>query len=753
MHVQSIPITVSVNPDGLRRYAFQGMGYRHNRPVADRRTAWPVSRGIPLPKGAVRDVNQLLLRDAAGNPVPWQGRALATWDDGSVMFAFLQWQADVAHNVPATFTLELTGGDTTPQPASPVTITRLPDGFRLENGQLRIELGDAEGRPTLALSRHDQPVCAGPLDLWTCDTEGNRYQGVLDHAEVVEAGPLVSIIELRGRHLDDAGKVFLDYTLQFRLDAGRDELELIHTFLNLGDEPDGVPVGEIGLRLPPTAVQAHIVCQNNSGQKSFPRLCEFPENPVINLMATGARIADVDMLHEDTTGYPSYLMVNRDVVYPWIGLRAAGWSALMMFREGKENWPKRLAVTGGAVEYGLWPAGSDLHNLRQGMARRHHMLLTFFPEDAPAVDLHLYSHQVEEAANVVVPFAWYQETQVFGMQHIMPWMPERYRTMEVTLLYSMERGWATGMLGYGDDPNSGYDYTNIGLAKDIIWINNEHDYTSQACIQFWRSGRPMAWKGARVSAEHQIDVDFVRKSADPWKEGGIPAHCAKHTTASVYPSHTWTEGLLRYYCTSGDARALEVAKSLGRNVCKYVEEARDVLEVEGRMVGWALIALSALVEVTHDARCLRAAQTLRDSIQEVVDATGTFDSHGLDYGTGTVLTGLGHLHRVTGDDQALQLLLTILDWHMANKRNPTGIAWCNQLGPYRLNLTLPAYAYAYHATGDRKYLEEGLNFLRFTGLPTRDATIRGGAKQYRTFMPFLLPAHEAGVLDELEHMP
>ena len=57
------------------------------------------------------------------------------------------------------------------------------------------------------------------------------------------------------------------------------------------------------------------------------------------------------------------------------------------------------------------------------------------------------------------------------------------------------------------------------------------------------------------------------------------------------------------------------------------------------------------------------------------------------------------------------------------------------------------------ATGDRKYLEEGLRFLRFTGLPTRDATIRGGAKQYRSFMPFLLLAHEAGMLAELERLP
>jgi len=89
-------------------------------------------------------------------------------------------------------------------------------------------------------------------------------------------------------------------------------------------------------------------------------------------------------------------------------------------------------------------------------------------------------------------------------------------------------------------------------------------------------------------------------------------------------------------------------------------------------------------------------------------------------------------------------MLAILDWHLANKRNAMGIAWCDQMRPYKLNLTLPAYAYAYHATGNRKYLEEGLNFLRFTGPPIVDAGVRTGSKQYRTYMPFLLVAHEAG---------
>ena len=56
MSNQSIPIVVEVPREGLRRYSFFGLGYRHNEGVPDRRTAWPVARGIPLPRGAAKDV-------------------------------------------------------------------------------------------------------------------------------------------------------------------------------------------------------------------------------------------------------------------------------------------------------------------------------------------------------------------------------------------------------------------------------------------------------------------------------------------------------------------------------------------------------------------------------------------------------------------------------------------------------------------------------------------------------------------------
>jgi len=753
---QELELTVSVPAGGLRRYSFFGLGYRHNEPVPDRRTGWPVGRGVPLPRGAVREVSALRLRDASGSAVPCQARPLAHWEDGSVMFAHLAWQCDVAHDSPARFTLALDGGGDAPEPEPKVTVQRDAHAVRMDNGPVRLELGCEGDVPTLSLCVDGRTVFEGRLELWTRDAAGGRYLGRLDGLEsvrVVECGPLVGEIELSGEHRDAEGGVFLNYELRLRLDAGRRELLLRHTFLNLGDEPEGVEVGEIGMRLPPACgARGHVVCQVASGQHSFPRLVEFPEDFHIHVGPTGPRISDTSVLREDTSDYAPYLMPNRDLVEPYVGVRAEQWSAVSFVHEACENYPKRIALSEGRIEYHVWPEGSDLQELRQGMARTHRIRLALFEPDVPAVDLHRYFYQCESPATVTVPFEWYQQCRVFGMQHVLPWMPARYPLLEGTLLSTIERSWAPGMLNYGDDPDVGYSatYAATGITRETVWINNEHDFTSQAVIQFWRSGRPGAWKSARVAAEHQIDVDFVRKSADRWKVGGIPAHCHRHTTAAVYPSHTWTEGLLQYYVTSGDERALEVARSLGRNLCQYVEERMVGLETESRMMGWALIALTALIEVTHDERCLRAARAIRDDIQDVVDRTGTYDQEGMNYGLGTVLTGLGNLHRVTGDEAALKLMLRIMDWHIEHRRNAVGIVWGDQLRPYSLNLTLPAYAYAYWATGERKYLEEGLRLFSFTGPPGDTSHVRSAGKQYRTFMPFLKLAHEAGALDDME---
>ena len=753
MSDHSVRIGVEVSRGGLRSYSFLGLGYVHNEPVPDRRVGWTVSRGVPLPQGTVNDVSALRLHDAGGAAVPMQVRELARHRDGSVMFAHLTFQCDVAHDAPGAFDLRLDGAGDVPAPKSPVTIKQNGDSFTLDNGLIRVDLNCANAAPSLRVTVGEATPFDGPLSLWTCNDAGARFTGTVSDVRVVESGPVSAAVELNGRHINAAGDAFLDYTLRLRIDAGRSDLHLTHAFLNLGDEPDGVAVGEIGVALGSAGQKvSHVVAQLMSGHLSFPRLCEVPEDVNIHIKPTGARIEDLDSLREDISDYPSYLMNNRDVVDPYLGMRGPGWSAVVVLHEAQENHPKLLRTVDGGLELHMWPDGADLPVLRQGMARTHEATIAFGPPDISAIDMHKTYYQWESPANVTVPFPWYQHCEVFGMQHIMEWLPRRYRHMEANLAETIERAWVTGMFAYGDDPDSGYtgSYEAIGLGDTTVWINNEHDFMAQAATQFWRSNRPGAWLSARICAQHQIDVDFVRCGDDRWKVGGIPAHSSGHTTASVYPSHTWTEGLLQYYATSGDERALDVAISLGRNLCQYVEERFEPMRSETRMLGWALIALNAVIEITHDERCLRAAQTIRDEVADVVTRTGTIDAIGFNYGSGTVLSGLAGLHRITGDQNALELVCTILDWHFEHGRNDVGTVWCDQLGPYDLNLTLPPYAYAWYATGKKRYLDEGIDFFRFTGPPvSAGANVRSAGKHYRTFMPFLKMAHEADVLEAI----
>ena len=53
------------------------------------RRAWPVTRGVPLPQGAVADCADLWLEDARGRAVTLQSRPLSHWPDGSIKWVLL----------------------------------------------------------------------------------------------------------------------------------------------------------------------------------------------------------------------------------------------------------------------------------------------------------------------------------------------------------------------------------------------------------------------------------------------------------------------------------------------------------------------------------------------------------------------------------------------------------------------------------------------------------------------------------------
>jgi hypothetical protein len=126
-----------------------------------------------------------------------------------------------------------------------------------------------------------------------------------------------------------------------------------------------------------------------------------------------------------------------------------------------------------------------------------------------------------------------------------------------------------------------------------VWTNNEYDVIHALAVELARTGRQSLWTNLRRLVRHNIEVDFVHFSDDPWQHHGSPAHSSLHNYSSAYPSHIWTQGLLEYYCMMGDADALDAAVKLSDTIIRNLDDPERGKFLWGfnREIGWPVLAL------------------------------------------------------------------------------------------------------------------------------------------------------------------
>ncbi len=110
-------------------------------------TGWPVTRGVPLPAGALHGTEALVVSDPAGVTVPAQFRVLSRWPDGSVKWVLVDFQADAVSSGKAIYTLtDVWAGETSnlpapPPPAPSVRIEETENDLHVDTGALRFRVG------------------------------------------------------------------------------------------------------------------------------------------------------------------------------------------------------------------------------------------------------------------------------------------------------------------------------------------------------------------------------------------------------------------------------------------------------------------------------------------------------------------------------------------------------------------------------------------------------------------------------------
>ena len=103
-------------------------------PAGVARQAEPLTFGVPLPRGLIRDVARLRLVDPDGRAVPAAFRVVNRWRaDGSVQWVHADFLADVGSRATAVYRLRLSD-ELAPRPKQPVRVDVQGDDIRIDTG-------------------------------------------------------------------------------------------------------------------------------------------------------------------------------------------------------------------------------------------------------------------------------------------------------------------------------------------------------------------------------------------------------------------------------------------------------------------------------------------------------------------------------------------------------------------------------------------------------------------------------------------
>jgi hypothetical protein len=344
----------------------------------------------------------------------------------------------------------------------------------------------------------------------------------------------------------------------------------------------------------------------------------------------------------------------------------AGWA--LAIPDAAERQPKAWRIEGRKVIVELHPASSPALEWRQGMAIFQRIFLARLPANATAADFENEGQSWLRQPIVRLDPAVYRTA---GWRIPFRYNPRRFPKTEFEFRDSFSFNWTPGTFHWGDQVAAGKGGGSIFPGIKGTARNLEYDFVAVAAKEYARTGFANILRHCRASAEHMMYTDFVAVSNDPWKEGGIPHHCVDHTSGSAYPSHMWAEGLTLYYQLTGDRYALHVARRVGDFYLKYIRERFHVVQGTAREVGWTLIALSAIHDLTREQRYL-------DGIRRVVDFNleqgwQKFFPTDATFTIGIAIIGFNRSREFHRDKETQKFILDLLDWMMKDRRDEIGL--------------------------------------------------------------------------------
>jgi hypothetical protein len=620
----------------------------------------PVSVGVPFQQGVLKESATLTARAPGGELRPAAGRALVRWPDGSIRWLLVSFGAREAGPHELRWTGEA------PVAAPGVTVKKGRGTWTIESDRLKLKVCETGPGVLGELVCDGRSYLAAPEDLCLSVDDASTRHETKRSVRVLEATPLRVRLRVEGAHFRSNGVRCLNYRLDVEVWAGWPAVRLDYHYFNL--EP-GQPFQRIRRIALETAwnlgpeTRRHFV-QKNHGLFYVSRHVFNPAPVAIaaDFTRQPAHVEDPAMLLDDVD-YPFYLHAPLVNSSDWLGAGDEKNAVYLRMEDFVTAKPNRLTSAGNALHAEVWPSTAEPLDLPQGRSRKQTLTLAFVPQEgigagsaklsnapiqAPKGVAGILQAAVHEGRASVSP-AWIAHCGEFRQNNVLP--AGRHARFEANLFSLVRLNMPVTKFDVGDT-DSPYNSSYAGIsatlvpklagAPDIprifprseptqtyldchepVWTNNEYDVIHTFCAELMRTGRVELWPTLRLAARHNIEVDFLHYSDHQWLHRATPAHSVRHTTTGAYPSHFWTQGLLEYYCMTGDPDALEVALALGDKTLENFADP-DIRALQwgfNREIGWSILALACLEDITHEPR-------FRPLLEEMVNFVIGFDRLG-----------------------------------------------------------------------------------------------------------------------------
>lgn len=758
----------------------------------------PVSIGVPFPAGTLKDPATLSVTGPDGEARPAAGRVLARHRDGSIRWGLVSFGARAAGPHRVDWTEPPT---VAPDPA--VTVTQAEEAWTLDNGRLRVTLCKTGPGIFGEIVCDDHAWLSDPSHLhFSADDASTRHE-TRRTPRILEATPLRARVRVEGAHFTAGGARKLNYRLDVELWAGQSTLRLDYHYFNLEKGRPFQRVRRIAMDADwalGSETQRHFL-QKNYGLYYVTRHVFNPDPVAIaaDVRRPAPHVEDPAMLLDDVD-YPFYLKAPLVTTHDWLGAGDGEHSVYLRMADFSAAVPNRMTSENGSLSAEFWPSTAETLELPQGRSRRQTLTLAFLagetiesgsakvsnaPVQAPKGVAARLQAPLHEGRAALSP-EWIAHCGEFKQAHTLPF--ERHARIEDNLSDLVRLDMPRTKFDVGDTdshyntgrsgvflpgapeispifPRSNPTQTYLDLTEPV-WTNNEYDAIHAFCKELMRTGRSELWNTLRLAARHNIEVDFLHYSDHRWHHRATPAHSVHHTTTGAYPSHFWTQGLLEYYCLSGDPDALEVAVALGDKTIEFFHDPdqRKVLWGFNREIGWSVLLLACLVDITGEARFRKLLDEMveyligfdRETYQGGINLSGGNDR--LSMNRQIVDCFFGYASMMEGIDLYLDLTdrKDVADW--LDK-------FCHDLADEAVNAAREgkmrgidfgtALGIGYERTGDKR-------FLQLTGLVLDRAYwnapgVQGGgsakpvAYAYRGLIRVLGPAWRHGLLDRYEY--